>query len=75
MVKDSIYQKELLIIVMSSSIEKTFSTAGQGEDDPTGCLFDCDYIKNHYRLIAVDLSWQKKLDAGPKAVEQIEFFG
>ena len=53
---------------MSSSIEKTFSTAGQGEDDPTGCLFDCDYIKNHYRLIAVDLSWQKKLDAGPKAV-------
>ena len=45
MVKDSIYQKELLIVIMSSSIEKTFSIAGQVEDDPTGCLFDCDYIK------------------------------
>ena len=29
---------------------------GQGEDYTTGCLLDYDYIKNHYRLIAVDLS-------------------
>ena len=34
---------------------------------------DYDYIKNHYRLIAVDLSRQKELDADPKAIEQIEF--
>ena len=33
---------------------------GQG-DDTTGCLLDYDYIKNHYRLTAVDLSKQKKL--------------
>ena len=32
-----------------------------------------EYIKNHYRLIAVDLSRQKELDANPKAIEQIEF--
>ena len=29
--------------------------------------------KNHYRLIAVDLSRQKELDADPKAIQQIEF--
>ena len=34
-------------------------TAGQGEDYTTGCLLDYVYIKNHYRLIAVDLSRQK----------------
>ena len=33
------------------------------------------YIKNNYRLIAVDLGRQKELDADPKAIEQIEFVG
>ena len=46
---------------------------GQGEDYTTGCLLDYDYLKNHYRLIAVDLSRQKQLDADPKAIQQIEF--
>ena len=31
--------------------------------------------KNHCRLIAVDLSTQKELDAEPKAIQQIEFVG
>ena len=31
--------------------------------------------QNHYRLIAVDLSRQKELDAGPKAIQRIEFVG
>ena len=31
-------------------------TTGQGEDCTTGYLLDYEYIKNHYRLIAVDLS-------------------
>ena len=31
--------------------------------------------KNHYRLIAVDLSRQKQLDADPKAIQQLEFVG
>ena len=34
----------------------------------TGCLLDYDYIKNHYRLILVDLSRQKEIDAYPKAI-------
>ena len=32
-------------------------------------------IKNHYRLIAVDLSKQKELDADSKAIQQIQFVG
>ena len=36
---------------------------------------DYDYIKNHYRLIAVDLSRQKELNPDPKSIQQIEFFG
>ena len=34
---------------------------GQGEDYTTGCLLDYEYIKNHYRLAAVDLSWGKEI--------------
>ena len=41
----------------------------------TGCFLDYDYIKNHYRLTAVDLSRQKELDADPKAIQQIELVG
>ena len=42
-------------------------TTGQGEDYTTGCL-DYGYIKNHYRLIAVDLNRQKELDADPNII-------
>ena len=39
-------------------------------------MLDYDYIKNHYyRLITVDLSRLKELDADPKAIQQIEFVG
>ena len=47
---------------------------GQREDYITRCLLDYDYIKNHYRLIAINLSIQKKLDADPKAIQQIDAF-
>ena len=46
---------------------------GQDEDYTTGFLLDYDYIKNHYRLKAVDLSGQKELDAEPTANQEIEF--
>ena len=32
-------------------------TTGQGEDYTTGCLLNYKYIKNHYRVIAVDLKF------------------
>ena len=37
-------------------------TTWLGEDYPSGCLINY-YIKNHYRLIAVDLRIQSELDA------------
>ena len=48
---------------------------GHGEDYTTGFLLDYESIKNHYRLMAVDLSRKKELDADPEAIEQIEFVG
>ena len=38
-------------------------------------FIDYDNIKNHYRLIAVNLSRQKELDADPKAIQKIELVG
>ena len=38
-------------------------------------MLDCGYIKNHYRLIEVDLSTQIELDADPKSIQQKEFVG
>ena len=46
-------------------------TAGKGEDYNTGCLLDYEYIKIHYRLIAVALG--RQLDTDPKATQQLEF--
>ena len=48
---------------------------GQGDDYTTGCLLDYQYFKNHYNLIAIDLSKQKELDANSRAIQQIEFYG
>ena len=38
-------------------------------------MLDYEYIKNHYRLIAVDLRRQKQLDVDPKEIQQIELAG
>ena len=46
---------------------------GKGEDYTTGSLLDFDYFKKHYKLVAVDLSKQKELDADLRAIQQIEF--
>ena len=43
-------------------------TTSQGENNTTECLLDYDYIKNHYRLMVVDLIKQK-IDAYLKAVQ------
>ena len=48
---------------------------GQGDDYTTGYLLDYQYFKDHYQLIAVDLSKQKKLDPDPRTIQQIEFYG
>ena len=46
---------------------------GKGEDYTTGSWLDFNYFDKHYKLVAVDLSKQKELDADPRAIQQIEF--
>ena len=44
---------------------------GKGDDYTTGCLLDYKYFKDHYHLIAVDLSKQNELDADPRAIQRL----
>ena len=53
---------------------RTIAT-GKGDYYSTGCLLDCQYFKDHYQLIVVDLSKQKETDADPRAIQQFEFYG
>ena len=46
---------------------------GQRDDYTTGSLLDYPYFKNHYKMIALDLSKQQALDADPRAIQQINF--
>ena len=46
---------------------------GQGDDYTTGCLLDYSYFKDHYKMIAIDLSKQQALDAHPRAIQHINF--
>ena len=48
-------------------------TTGQGDDYTTGCLLDHSYFKDHYKMIAIDLSKQQTLDANERAIQQINF--
>ena len=47
--------------------------SGQGDDYMTGCLLDYSYFKDHYKMIAIDLSKQQAIDADPRAIQQINF--
>ena len=38
-------------------------------------MIDYDYIKNHFRQFAVDLSRQKELHTDPKAIQEIDLVG
>ena len=42
---------------------------GPGDDYTTGYFLDYVYFKNYYKMIALDLSKQKSLDADPKAIQ------
>ena len=46
---------------------------GKGDDYTTGCLLDYPYFIEKYKMIAIDLSRQYKLDADPRAIQQINF--
>ena len=48
-------------------------SSGQGDDYTTGCLLEYSYFRDHYKVIAIDLSKQQVLDADPTAIQQINF--
>ena len=50
-------------------------STGQGDDYTTGCLLNYAYFKNNCKLIPVDLSKQKALDADPRVIQEIVFQG
>ena len=68
---------EIFMITQSKEILKNREVKkvmiGKGEDYTIGSLLDYDYFKKNYKLVAVDLSKQKELDADPRAIQQIEF--
>ena len=48
---------------------------GQEDDHTTSCLLDYPYFKEHYKVIAIDLSKQQAFDVDPKAIQAINFTG
>ena len=42
---------------------------GQGDDYTNGCLLDYSYFKDHYKMVAIDLSKQQALDADRRAIQ------
>ena len=45
-------------------------TTGKWDDYTTGCLLDCPYFKENYKMIATDLSKKQALDAHPRAIQK-----
>ena len=45
------------------------TATGQEDDYTTGCLLDYPYFKEHYKMIAIDLSKQQEPDADPKVIQ------
>ena len=61
-----------------NSMSKTYQNirkiaTGKEDDFTTGCLLDYPYFIENYKMIATDLSRQYKLDADPRAIQQISF--
>ena len=48
---------------------------GQGDHYTTSCLLDHPYYKEHFKMLALDLSEPQALDADPKSMQQINFTG
>ena len=60
---------------MISPYEIRKTVTGQGNDYTTGCLLDYQYFKDHYQLIAIDLSKQKELDTVQEQFNKLSFMG
>ena len=50
-------------------------TTSQGDDYTTNLLLDYTYFKEHYKMIATDLTKLQAFGADPKAIQEISFTG
>ena len=50
-------------LITNDNIQK--SPTGQGDNYTTGCLLNCSYFINYYKMIAIDFRKQQSLDADP----------
>ena len=57
----------LMLISSVRHIRKILT--GQGDDYTSGFLLDFNYFKEHYKMIAADLSKQQDLDSDLKAIQ------
>ena len=55
------------------NIRKNTTGKGNTTGNTTGCLLDYSYFKDHYKMIAIDLSKRQALDADLRAIQQINF--
>ena len=53
---------------MTKTYENRKVATGQRDDYTTGCLLDYSYLKDYYKMIAIDLSKQQALDADSGAI-------
>ena len=52
---------------------KTYKNIRKIATGKGGCLLGYPNFKENYKMIAIDLSKQQTLDAGPRAIQQINF--
>ena len=57
----------LMLISSVRDIRKILT--GQGDEYTSGFLLDFNYFKEHYKMIAADLSKQQDLDSDLKAIQ------
>ena len=50
-------------------------TNGQGDDYTPGCHLDYPYFKQHYKMVAIELSKEQVLDVDLKAIQKINSSG
>ena len=67
------YDQPINDLIRQYEIRKV--STGYDDDFTTGCLLDYTYFKGNYKLIAVDSSKQKALNADPRPIQQIVFQG
>ena len=63
----------LMINQLMTQLNNKMKLEKYQQDYTTGCLLDFAYFEKNHRLIAVDLSQQKALDADSRAIQQIIF--